>query len=158
MWVEPNQQGIDLADGSEVFSLNFDVIGIPQDDMPLTFDFSYVPPQVVLSECALADPIFEDGTIQVGIDDFENIGLDVELMPNPIRRNETSILEFRTELPHDLEIEIFDTSGRLLTKNQVNIPIGLTNFELMTPQNSGVYLVKITTAENLSHTLKLIVI
>ncbi|MEZ4954494.1 MAG: M43 family zinc metalloprotease [Saprospiraceae bacterium] len=67
----------------------------------------------------------------------------VALFPNPVFQNGDAVLSFRNNLSQRFEISLFDMTGRLLKKEQVQMGVGAFTQSIQAPNASGLFLIQI---------------
>ncbi|MEZ5058841.1 MAG: T9SS type A sorting domain-containing protein [Saprospiraceae bacterium] len=77
-----------------------------------------------------------------------------DIQPNPVKRNELSILEIQSLKGYEMELEIRDISGRLLSQKDISVRKGKTRVSLEPQKAAGLYLVSLTIEGKAVKTLK----
>jgi hypothetical protein len=77
-----------------------------------------------------------------------------DIQPNPVKRNELSILEIQSLKGYEMELEIRDISGRLLSQQDISVRKGKTRVSLEPQKAAGLYLVSLTIEGKAVKTLK----
>ena len=85
---------------------------------------------------------FEVG-LMVGTKHLLHQGFEVSLFPNPAPQKGYGILSVKTISHQNLELELYDITGRLLRKEKYNVFGGHSIQKVQTPEVAGVYLLRI---------------
>lgn len=144
-----------------LFTLVFDVLAPTGAITELALDETNMPLQVVVDTCKLASasvtPI--DVTIQDpnAVVDFEDLGLQVKVVPNPVQQGQPINLEVMTKEARSLQIQLFDLNGTAVNANTIQCLVGKSLHSWQQSLPKGIYFLKIRTERGKELTTKVVV-
>lgn len=144
-----------------LFTLVFDALAPTGANTQLALDESNMPIQVVVDTCKLASAsvIPVDVTIldPNAVVDFEDLGLQVKIVPNPVQQGQPINLEVMTKEARSLQIQLFDLSGTALNAITIQCPVGKSLHNLQQSLPKGIYFLKVKTERGEELSTKVIV-
>ncbi len=118
-----------------------DSISIPNLNLKANTRFKFVFTHDAGNNIYL-DDINITGTITTGLNDLEGSDEAVLIYPNP--SSATTYVEFSTERPSLVKIDVYDTEGRLMSNYSEDLPDGDHQYTISDKLENGVYFVRIT--------------
>jgi len=88
---------------------------------------------------------------------FEEATFDATLYPNPTSPNSDLTLVLTNDENQMFEIKLYDSVGKLVNQQRVNVKTGTQTETLIAPQNAGLYFLQIINENNESKNLKVII-
>ena len=82
-------------------------------------------------------------TIMVGTDELDNARFEVSLFPNPIGEMGMGTLSVESSIGQQIEVKLFDVTGRVLQKEQWRYSGSTQLFNLNAPEIAGVYILQV---------------
>ena len=89
--------------------------------------------------------------------ELRQLGLSIDILTNPVRRNGEAQLVFESTETHLLQMKVFTMSGQLLGTNQISVGTGKNTYQFDAPSGSGLYLIQLTNEDGKSEVLRLAV-
>ncbi|MEM9917525.1 MAG: beta-propeller fold lactonase family protein [Bacteroidota bacterium] len=93
-------------------------------------------------------------SLSTGIADLDD-ALLLQLMPNPIRTNQQVALQIDSPEQSSLRLELFNTAGQLLFQEKIQVGSGQVRHFIDSPEQAGLYLLRVSDEEGGQRTLRL---
>jgi uncharacterized repeat protein (TIGR01451 family) len=144
-----------------LFTLVFDALAPVGANTQLELDETNMPLQVVVDTCKLASasvtPI--DITIQDpnAVVNFEDLGLQVKVAPNPVQQGQPINLEVMTKEARSLQIQLFDLSGTAVNALTIQCSVGKSLHTVQQSLPKGIYFLKVKTERGKELSTKVVV-
>ncbi len=152
---------VNLPDSTTLFKLVFHILGPIGSSTPIALDETLLPFQVVVEYWKLAGATMENTTITIEdpslTTNFESNGFLLKISPNPAKSGQPIFIETTAEAAWHFDLQIFDTSGRLLRNWNREALSGTSTFKLQPSLEKGLYFLKITDENGLGQTLRLVI-
>ena len=152
-WFDESLAGVNVEDGTSIFTLTFNVIGANGSSSILDIDED--PTASTMLEFADGNGVLvvtsQEGTVTVGGDPMSTRDVVTQdfiffpITPNPIK--ESGVLSFQLNETKETRLSIYNTSGKLLFEHSQTFLNGINNFELTKNYfpTAGTYLIELNT-------------
>ena len=148
LWVDNSLEGIDLADSTTLFTLNFNVVGGASDSSPIAFIDEPTLKEVSDTSFLAISTDFIDGLVRIAADGTvsntrnnpEELNI-VSISPNPIQNN-TAQLVFFLKKSDTLRMRLVSMNGQELQTQTQDFQAGKHNINIDVADDlpSGTYL------------------
>lgn len=91
----------------------------------------------------------------VGINEFETESF-VQVYPNPSQTNQNISLVLDSKNPENIKVNMIDLSGRIVSKQNINVQPGLNTYTITAPAIAGQYILQVA-GQNIHTTTKIII-
>ncbi len=154
-------QGWTTTPDEVLFTLVFNVLAPVGTTTLIELDETNLPLQVVVDTCKLAGASVTGTEVTIedpnAVIDFDDIGLQVKIAPNPIRQGQAVSLEMKTATARRLSVQLFDMNGTLHHAGTFQGPVGRSVYHINADLKKGIYFMKINAGEGVERTAKLVV-
>jgi len=150
------------ASSDEVlFTLVFNVLAPVNSTTQIELDETNIPLQVVVELCKLAGASVTSTEVTIAdpnaVIDFEKIGLQLTLHPNPLQVGQDLNVKIQTTSAQQLTVEFIDLGGKQHYLETLDCPAGQSSYLLHPKLAKGIYFVKIAAGSGAVKSTKLVV-
>ncbi|MEZ4957057.1 MAG: cohesin domain-containing protein [Saprospiraceae bacterium] len=150
-----------VAADETLFTLVFDVLAPNGANTQLALDETNMPLQVVVDTCKLASASVTPVEIIImdpnAVVNFEDLGLQVKIVPNPVQQGHPINLEVMAKEARSLQIQLFDLSGTAVDALTIQCPVGKSLHTVQQSLPKGIYFLKVKTERGKELSTKVVV-
>ena len=150
-WFNGALTGVDLADDTTLFSIEFDVIGDSDSFSDIAFSDEPTAREVYDTSFAVVAADYLNGAVMIGSGGVSNLQADPgqlnirSISPNPVSSSQESTLQLFLKKADTLDIRIFSINGREVYHHQGFYPAGVQHLDIPSKvlTQSGLYIIQI---------------
>lgn len=156
------QFGNEKLSDTTLCTLKFLAIGGVGSSTPLELDETYLPFQVVVEDCKLANASIENTIITIqnsnGVSTIAEGNFSLQIMPNPSLAGQPISVQINADKTRDLTFAIYNHQGHLIWEKQVSFQAGTSTANLSPNLPKGIYLLHIADEQRNGRVMKLSVL